>query len=140
MSHRSLLSILAFCVIGLVACATPPLHLDQSWKKPTAKQYYYAEIMPVEPNLVINRIHAWEVRLTNGAGEAVTGARIFVDGRMPQHLHGFPTRPRVTKELGDGRYLIEGMKFSMNGWWEIKLAIETKQGKDSVTFNVVLPT
>ena len=65
-------------------------------------------------------------------------ARIAVDGGMPQHGHGLPTRPRVTRELGDGSYLLEGMKFSMTGWWEIKLAIDAAEGTDKVTFNTVV--
>ena len=59
---------------------------------------------------------------------------------MPQHGHGLPTRPQVTRELADGTYLLEGMKFSMTGWWEIKLAIQSTEGSDKVTFNTVVAT
>ncbi len=53
--------------------------------------------------------------------------------------HGLPTQPRVTQELGEGRYLVEGMKFSMTGWWEIKLKLQSADGgPDSVTFNKVI--
>jgi hypothetical protein len=58
---------------------------------------------------------------------------------MPQHGHGLPTQPRVTEELGDGRYRLDGMKFSMTGWWEMKVKIDAAPGKDQVTFNTVLP-
>jgi hypothetical protein len=44
----------------------------------------------------------------------------------------------VTQELADGTYVIEGMKFSMTGWWEIKLAIDSPEGIDQVTFNTVV--
>ena len=57
---------------------------------------------------------------------------------MPQHGHGLPTRPQVTRESIDGTYLLEGMKFSMSGWWEIKLAIQSAEGSDNVTFNTVV--
>ena len=30
------------------------------------------------------------------------------------------------------------MKFSMTGWWEIKLAIDSPEGADKVTFNTVV--
>jgi hypothetical protein len=33
---------------------------------------------------------------------------------------------------------MEGMKFSMTGWWEIKLAIQGPAGDDRVTFNTVV--
>ena len=48
------------------------------------------------------------------------------------------TQPQVTRERPDGGYLIEGMKFSMTGWWEIKLAIDGPAGADRVTFNTVV--
>ena len=57
---------------------------------------------------------------------------------MPQHGHGLPTRPRVTRSLGDGIYEIEGVRFNMGGWWEFKLAITAPTGSDVVTFNLNL--
>jgi YtkA-like len=83
-------------------------------------------------------LHTGQVRLATPAGAPIAHARIKVDGSMPQHGHGLPTRPQVTQELSDGSYLIEGMKFSMTGWWEIKLAIESPEGSDKVTFNTVV--
>ena len=83
-------------------------------------------------------MHAWQIRLNRPDGTPVRGARFAVDGGMPQHGHGLPTRPQVTQELADGTYLMEGMKFSMTGWWEIKLAIQAAEGADSVVFNTVV--
>ena len=57
---------------------------------------------------------------------------------MPQHGHGLPTQPRVTRELAEGSYQLDGMKFSMTGWWELKLAITGPLGEDRVTFNTVV--
>ncbi|MEO8103087.1 MAG: FixH family protein, partial [Betaproteobacteria bacterium] len=71
-------------------------------------------------------------------GEPVSQARFQVDGGMPQHGHGLPSQPQVTKELTAGNYLLEGMKFSMTGWWEIRLAIHTPNASDRVTFNTVV--
>jgi hypothetical protein len=69
---------------------------------------------------------------------AVDGARIAVDGGMPQHGHGLPTQPRVTAELGEGAYQIDGVRFNMGGWWELKFAIASGAGTDTVTFNLKL--
>jgi hypothetical protein len=91
----------------------------------------------VEP-VGVNKMHAWEIRVASPDGVPVTDARIAFDGGMPQHGHGFPTSPRVTAALGDGRYRLDGMKFSMTGWWEMKLAITSKLGTDQVTFNTVV--
>jgi hypothetical protein len=57
---------------------------------------------------------------------------------MPQHGHGLPTRPRVTRNAGDGVYDIEGVRFNMRGWWELTLSIQTAAGADRVTFNLNL--
>jgi cytochrome c peroxidase len=57
---------------------------------------------------------------------------------MPDHGHGFPTRPRVSTELGGGKYILEGMKFSMHGRWEIKFAIQAGAVSDIVTFNTMV--
>lgn len=73
-----------------------------------------------------------------GAGMPVEGATISVDGGMPQHGHGLPTTPRVTRALGEGAYQVEGLKFNMGGWWEVKFRIEAAAGVDSVTFNLAL--
>src|SRR3954469_16553633 len=63
---------------------------------------------------------------------------ISIHGGMPQHGHGLPTRPRVTGNLGDGIYEIEGVRFNMGGWWEFKVAITGSRGADTVIFNLDL--
>ena len=57
---------------------------------------------------------------------------------MPRHGHGLPTQPRVTREIDAGVYALEGMKFSMTGWWELKLSIQGPSGADKVSFNTVV--
>lgn len=132
--------ILALFGVGCLAgCMSPPAALDLSLNKPTTLQRYVVAIHPQAASIAINQLHAWEVQVSYPDGAPVLHARIDVDGGMPQHGHGLPTKPRVTQELGDGRYLLEGMKFSMTGWWVIKLKIDADQnGTDAVTFNKVI--
>jgi hypothetical protein len=54
---------------------------------------------------------------------------------MPQHGHGLPTEPRVTRGLGDGKFEVEGLEFSMTGWWVVNVHVETAFGQDEATFN-----
>jgi hypothetical protein len=61
-----------------------------------------------------------------------------MDGGMPQHGHGLPTSPRVTRALGNGDHLVEGVKFNMGGWWVVRFAITSSAGTDTVTFNLGL--
>ena len=119
-------------------CMSPPRDLDLALKRATVDRKYVVTLQPPVRPAAINQLHAWRVLLSSAAGEPVTHALIQVDGGMPQHGHGLPTKPQVTRELPDGAYLIEGMKFSMTGWWEIKLAIDGPAGADRVTFNTVV--
>ncbi len=57
---------------------------------------------------------------------------------MPAHDHGMPTRPRVTADLGEGRYRLDGMRFHMNGDWEIVLEILADGRRDTVVIKLVL--
>ena len=74
----------------------------------------------------------------DAAGEPVEDARISVDGGMPQHDHGLPTAPEVTRELGRGDYLVEGLRFHMNGYWEIVVEIRVDGRRDTVTIPLQL--
>ncbi len=131
---------LAPSLLGLtaVACAAPPASLDTALTRPTEQGRFVVALQPPAVAPAINQIHTWTVRVATPNGAPVRNARIAVDGGMPQHGHGLPTRPRVTRELENGTYLLEGMKFSMTGWWEIKLAIEAAEGADKVTFNTIV--
>ena len=94
-------------------------------------------LQPAAP-LAKRKLQKIRVEVVDATGARVDGADISVDGGMPQHGHGLPTRPRVTRRLGAGMYEIDGVRFNMGGWWEFKLAIATDAGADSVTFNLDL--
>ena len=103
----------------------------------SARQVYKATLQPAQP-FAKRRLLDVPVLIVDASGRPVEGAKITVDGGMPEHLHGLPTQPLVRRELGRGVYVIEGLRFSMGGWWEIKLAIESPAGSDQVTFNLEL--
>ncbi len=134
---KNVCSMLALAA-SLSACMAPPAGLDLALTRPSDEKKYLVAVHALADPIAINQLHAWEIKLSTPGGEPVTHARIGVDGGMPQHGHGFPTRPRVTRELGEGRYLLDGMKFSMTGWWELKLAIQAAPGADKITFNTVI--
>ena len=88
--------------------------------------------------VVINETHAWTLHVETEDGSPVTDAEITVNGGMPEHDHGFPTAPRVTENLGEGDYLLEGVRFSMAGEWVMTLEISSGGQSDSVTFEFEL--
>jgi hypothetical protein len=133
-----------FCLVGMIAlylsgCSftKPPAHLDVRMEKPSGKGVYAVTMHPTAA-APLNQIHTWEIAIRNSVGQPVDNARIKLSGGMPQHFHSFPTKPEVTEALGGGRYLLDGVKFSMTGWWEFRLAIDSDRGEDTVSFNRVV--
>ena len=98
---------------------------------------YIATLLP-ESEMKPRKMYTIRVAITDAECKPVENATIEVDGGMPQHGHGLPTQPRVTRNLGGGVYEISGLRFNMGGWWELKLAIATPAGNDTVTFNLSL--
>jgi hypothetical protein len=89
-------------------------------------------------DIPVGKIHSWVLTVKDAGGAPVNGASITIRGGMPAHGHGLPTIPEVTEELGGGRYLVEGMKFSMPGHWVLTITVEHGGKKDSVTFAIML--
>ncbi|MEO6186637.1 MAG: FixH family protein [Steroidobacteraceae bacterium] len=128
----------ALLSVALAGCATRPTNLDLALNKASTTGAYAVALVPPATAPAINQIHSWTVKLSDSAGSPIHGALFTVDGGMPQHGHGLPTKPRVTSELENGTYRLDGMKFSMTGWWVIKLNIQGPKGADTVTFNTVV--
>lgn len=117
---------------------TPPADLNTSYTQTSAKGLYQGTIEPdIEP-IAINKLHSWRLHIKTVDGQPVDDATITIHGDMPGHGHGLPTEPVVGHELGNGDYLIEGMKFQMPGWWYVDFEIESAKGTDTLRFNLVL--
>jgi hypothetical protein len=86
----------------------------------------------------INRMHTWILYVESESGDPIEGADIEVDGGMPAHNHGLPTRPRVTQDLGDGYYRLDGVRFHMSGYWEIVIQIKSDESEDTVVIALTL--
>lgn len=125
-------------VIGLYF-PTASLAMDDWVKTGTATEgkhfvaYYKSKPGPVP----LNQIHSWVVHITDTRGVSVENAIISISGGMPAHHHGLPTMP-VASEISQGDYLIDGLKFSMTGVWEIVLDISAGNIKDKITFSFTL--
>lgn len=133
--------LLVFALAAFVAIRMmqpPPADLDTSRTRTTAQGIYQATIEPGLEPIPLNRLHSWTLTVRTPDGQPVEVAEITVDGGMPQHGHGLPTQPAVTRYLGEGRYLVEGMKFQMPGWWVVDFTITAGEKADSVRFNLVL--
>jgi len=103
----------------------------------SAGQRYAATLRPRQA-LRVRQLQAVPVLITDATGRPIDGARVSVNGGMPEHGHGLPTQPKVRSALGAGVYEIQGLRFNMGGWWELKLAVESPAGEDTITFNLSL--
>jgi len=139
---------IAFLAFGMAGChevlamglpwVHPPAESEFGFgPRASANRVYTATLEPREP-LRLRQLQTVAVRVVDANGSPIDDAAITIGGGMPEHMHGLPTQPRVSRSLGGGVYEIEGVRFSMGGWWELKLAIESPAGSDSVTFNLGL--
>jgi hypothetical protein len=118
--------------------AQAPKGLDYSRTRKSEGGLYRATIHPEGDSIPQGKLQKWTLHLETVQGIAIDSAKLAVDGGMPQHGHGLPTKPRVTRALGNGDHLVEGMKFNMGGWWVVKFRVDAEAGRDSVVFNVKL--
>jgi len=109
---------------SLVSATTESIHFRASYK---------SKVVP----LPLNRIHSWVLHIETLDSKPVEKAEIAVYGGMPAHKHGLPTEPQVS-EIGDGDYLVEGIKFSMIGSWQLWFDIRADGITDQVIFDIDL--
>lgn len=122
----------------LMALAHPPAPSEFGLgPRRSANGAYTASLIP-DGELVLRKLQTVRIAVADSTGSPVENAAIVVDGGMPAHGHGLPTQPRVTRTLGNGEYLVEGLRFNMSGWWEIKLDVDGDMGQDRITFNLDL--
>lgn len=136
----------------MLASQNPPPDLDIGAFQLSRGQRYVAHVevhAEVQDNetaatnaagVPLNRMHRWRLLLSDLHGAPVSDARVEVAGHMPGHVHGLPTQPRVTRMLAPGVYLVEGLKFQMEGWWVMQFEIHPPQpgaAPDNVAFNLV---
>lgn len=109
------------------ASATTTLSADKKYRVTL-----YSNTFPIP----MQKIHSWTAHIERADGNPVEKAKIYIHGGMPEHRHGFPVTPRVRKNLGNGKFLIEGVKFSMIGNWEMRLNIKEKNSRDRAIFKI----
>lgn len=93
-----------------------------------------AQLEPESGEPAIGRMQRWILTVTDAAGAPVVPAQIGLNGGMPAHGHGLPTRPQVTAHLGGGRYRVEGLAFNMPGDWTLIAEVRTRAWMDRVQF------
>lgn len=122
--------------VALTEQGLPPGY-DTDLDKMTDEAHFRVSIEPENAPPPFNEIHTWLISIETPDGRPVSGADIKVYGGMPLHNHAFATAPETTGELEDGVYALEGIKFSMLGWWTVALGIQAEDKTDRVSFNLM---
>lgn len=133
--------LLAFAVfVGMMMARmnNAPSDLDYSTTRSSEKGLFNVSYSASTGTVPVNEMHQWTLHVETSDGQIVENADITVDGDMPQHGHGLPTRPQVTEYLGNGDYLVEGLRFQMGGWWVMDFTISANGQDDAVRFNMML--
>ena len=128
----------AVLVTGCMLFARPPKDLDYSRTRTSEAGLYRATIVPQGDTIPQGRLHTWTLHLETAAGAPVDTATIVVDGGMPQHGHGLPTKPQAARAGANGDHVVRGMKFNMGGWWVVKFRVQADAVSDSVVFTLKL--
>ncbi|HNP34602.1 MAG TPA: FixH family protein [Woeseiaceae bacterium] len=136
-NRRRRQSTAAALVLATCCLVSAHAHADeQTWTSDNGhfSVKFESELDPV----VINRMHAWTLSIDDRKGNPVQGATVTMQGGMPLHNHGLPTEPVVFALQEAGQYRVEGIRFHMQGYWEIRLSIDDKNHRDNVTIALEL--
>ncbi|MEL7372022.1 MAG: FixH family protein [Myxococcota bacterium] len=109
-----------------------------SWTGVSKRSGIVATVAPEQGPPQINKFQTWILQLRQSDGTPVYPARIGINGGMPDHGHGLPTRPEVTQYLGEGKYRVEGLKLNMMGQWVLLFEVTTPSGKDRIQVDLEL--
>lgn len=123
-------SILIITCLILIPFASSKDNISRSSISSVDSLFHISIKSKIDP-IPLNKIHQWVIHVSNSSNRPVENAKILIDGGMPIHNHGLPTQPMAT-EIGQGDYLIEGIKFSMTGVWEVWFYISTSTSSDKV--------
>ena len=133
----------ALLLAGCAAAPTMPppqsSSLDLSLTRVSPNKHFTVTLVPPAETVRPQQFTSWQIQVKDAAGQPLTQALVYVNGDMPEHGHGLPARPQVTKEIAPGTYQLEGLKFSMTGWWEIYVAVQKVPASDVTTFNFIVP-
>ncbi len=94
----------------------------------------YSELSPLR----INQIHSWRIRILDANNKALSVEVLEVSGGMPEHDHGLPTQPQITKQMENGDYLLEGVRFHMQGKWLLQIDLQNNGSKDQALIDFLL--
>ena len=125
----------SFLWIGLLLFQATSAWADVDLTAPSLDRAFDVRVFPRDGEVLVGRYHQWIIQVTDANRNVVDNASMTVAGGMEAHGHGLPSKPQITRYLGNGQYLIEGMLFNMAGRWTLLFVIQTPQVMDRVRFD-----
>jgi len=104
---------------------------------PSHNGVYRASLLPSSDPAGRLDSTAWTVEVETTDGTAVDDATLALESWMPEDDRVSAVRPRVTRNIGDGRYQVEGLRLDRRGWWNVRLQVARPGATDSLAFNLV---
>lgn len=98
----------------------------------------HVTLIAADPAPPVKGPNTWKVRLTDAAGQPVSGASVDVKPFMPDHGHGSSTKPTVTPGA-DGAYDVTGLVLFMPGVWRVTFAVTGASPADAASFFFCVP-
>jgi hypothetical protein len=106
--------------------------------RPSHERRYFAEVVAMPETPAVG-VQTWDVQLTRRNHRRVTSATVAARVWMPETGETSATGI-VGHYIGDGRYRFTDLPLTKAGWWNIDLAVDGIAGRDSVAFNVIVPS
>lgn len=135
------LFLILMCLSGTGLTWAGPAALSQAQIEATShlteKGLYRVSLHP--PSVVtINSYQTWGIYIEDATGAALDKAVLKLSADMPAHGHGLLTEPRIRPGSAPGRYRVEGLRFHMPGYWEIRVQIGHADKSDDLRLAVEL--
>ena len=116
----------------------PALKAGSELTQPTQNERFRVSLRPHQGTIELDQLHSWIIHVADENGNPVDGAELSLEGGMPDHDHGLPTEPQITENLGDGDYLLDGVRFNMPGWWQFTITVSANGIADHAVFDFTL--
>lgn len=127
-------------LIPTAASQPPSESSPPSWRSQSESGFYQISLRPEEGPARVGGPHGWVVSVETTDGVPFRPSRLAFDGGMPQHGHGFQTRPHVSRTRSVGEFLVDGVRFHMPGDWMLRVEVVGPSGPDVAVFQIhVLP-
>jgi hypothetical protein len=118
-----------------------PADLDTSTSKVSDNGLFKGDYTIEGSAIQLKTAQLWKLTLVTADDTPVNNATVGVKGQMPGHEHGMVATliGQSVRVLKKGVYIVEGMAFSMKGWWQVSFNISHEGNSDTLVFDLIIP-